>query len=256
MKKSFLFIFLVILIIGLNGCNNKVDPNMDNSQPTNSDNSIDNTDNPDSSEELEEFYYTGDILSVYFDEKYNDIDIVNKFLGTMIVNVRPKEYRNFDIPIISSKDEDYDLMFSLLHLNPEIIEEFAISVSSNPARAYTIAFLKVTSLYEESVINSLNQRIVDLYSQVEDYPDQIYLVENSILISIGEYIVLIICDNAEDVYYNFVQCMSTQNLNMLEVVPYMTEEERLEIENESLNEEIMNIESQIDDLYLEEIKSN
>ena len=115
---------------------------------------------------------------------------------------------------------------SLMHLKEEYFENYAISTSQSNTRAYTVALLKAEYGYEEQIINSIGERISDLYVSVKNYPDQLYLLENAIIEQVGDYLFVIICDNSDKVFEELKKVMINTDLTTLEVVPYMTDEER------------------------------
>ncbi len=191
----------------------------------------------------------GAFLSEYSDPKFDGLDI-SKFLGTAIVNVRPEEYRNNDIPVISMDSPNAEMVFSLLHLKPEYIANYAISASSSSTRAYTVAIMQSAPYCEEQIMASIQARVSDLYNQVGDYPDQVYLVKNAVVTQVGSFIVFIISDNAKDVLEELKSVMLNMDLNTISPVPYMTEDERIAIENEVLEIETSTIEEEINEVVI------
>lgn len=185
-------------------------------------------------------------------DNYKEVNApeVSKFLGTMIVNIRPEDYRISDIPIISTTDKDADMIFTLMHLNAGYLEEYAVSTSQSNTRAYSVAIVKAKKGYEEEVVVGLSTRIDDLRRGVKNYPDQLYLVDNVVMEQVGDYLVFIICDNADKVYDEFYKVMVSTDLNDLTVVSMMTEAERLEIENKYLEQEKQNINSEIGEVIV------
>lgn len=195
----------------------------------------------------EDLILRGEFLSEYSDINASDI---NKFLGTAIVNVRPEEYRKNDIPIISEDCPKADLMFALMNLKPEYLETYAFITSESDTRAYTVAIMKANVNCEEYLVNAVNMRIETLYNNVKDYPDQLYLLENCIISQIGDYLVFIVCDNANDVFSEIESVMSNTDLTTITPVPYMTDEERANIENKALEEEYNTLENSVEDVIV------
>ena len=194
----------------------------------------------------------GYILKGEYLDEYKNLEVSeeSKFFGTAIVNVRPKEYRDFDIPVISMESENANLVMTLMHLDSSWLEEYAISVSQSSTRAYTVAVLKAKQGMEGNVASAVTERLNDLNRGMKNYPDQMYFVENAVIEQIGNYLLVIVCDNADKVFNEFTEIMESTDLADLDVVPMLTEEERLEIENEALEVEIEKLESEIDDVII------
>lgn len=191
--------------------------------------------------------FKGDYLDEY---KNTEVEEVRKFFGTAIVNVRPKEYRKFDIPIISETDEGANLVSNLLHLELEWLEEYAMSVSQSNTRAYTVAIVKPKVEYIENVISAVSLRLNDLERTMVNYPDQMYLVENAIVEQVGDYLVILVCDNSDEVFKQIYNVMSSCDLGDLKEVSMMTEEERKSIEDKALNEEISKLSEDIEEVVV------
>lgn len=196
---------------------------------------------------MDERILRGNISEVFKESKGSD---VNKFLGTAILNVRPEEYRTSDIPIVSEKDKNADLVFTLLHLNPSYFEEYAISVSMNMTRVYTVLIVKINPGYEPYFLNSIRSRLDDLSSVAENYPDQEYILEHMVLETVGQYNILIICDNAEDVFKELYPVVMDWDLTNIKVVPWLTEEEREVLETDALQNELDEIEADLLDIIV------
>lgn len=231
-NKIFLFIFIIFsFLFLLIGCsNNSKDVDEKSSEP------------------VQEIEVQNDIvLKGTFLEDYKDIDAqdINKFLGTAIVNVRPEEYRKNDIPVISDKSPNADLVFTLMHLKPEMLETYAISTSASNSRAYCVAIIKPYVEYSEQVMVSISERIEDLLKNVKDYPDQLYVVENHKMQQVGDYIVLVICENSDKVFEELVKVMENTDLTTLNSVPMFTDDERDKFYQDALNKELEEIESEI-----------
>ena len=244
MKKIFVLGLAILMSFSLVACGDKEDvPTEDNTsveQPV-----------PEVTVE-DEIVLRGEFLPEYFELNTNDI---NKFLGTAIMNVRPEEYRINDIPVISSDSPNAGLIMSLMHLKEEYFENYAISTSQSNTRAYTVALLKAEYGYEEQIINSIGERISDLYVSVKNYPDQLYLLENAIIEQVGDYLFVIICDNSDKVFEELKKVMINTDLTTLEVVPYMTDEERAKIEEDAYNLENIEVEGEIDEVIVTPIEA-
>jgi len=197
------------------------------------------------------------VLRGEFLSEYTEIDApdINKFLGTAIVNVRPEEYRKNDIPIISENSPDANLYFTLMYLKPEYLDSYAFVTSESNTRAYTIAIMKAKPNCEEYLVNAINMRIADLYEDVKDYPDQLYLLENHIINQVGDYLVFVVCDNADDVFNTIANVMANTDLTTIEPVPYMTDEERSEIEKAVLTKELNSLEDSIGDVIVTPVEA-
>lgn len=239
MRKLLISILCGLLIFSCCACENK-----------NSNEKVENSEPPVKEVEVSEnvtLTLKGEILDEYKDIEGLDI---SKFLGTAIVKVRPEEYRNQDIPVITEDDTKADLVFTLMHLNPEYLEEYAISVSESNTRAYTVAIVKAKPNFEEELTVGYSQRLEDLSKSMKKYPDQMYLLEHIKLEQIGDYLVLIVCDNAEEVYNQIYNVMEKLDLDLIEPVPLMTDEEREQIEKEALNKELSAIDSEVEDIIV------
>lgn len=232
-NKIFLFIFIIFsFLFLLIGCSDRDDKDIKETP----------------SESVQEIEVQEDIiLKGAFLKDYKDIDAhdINKFLGTAIVNVRPEEYRENDIPIISEKSPNADLVFTLMHLKPEMLETYAISTSASNSRAYCVAIIKPHVEYSEQVMVSISERIEDLLKNVKDYPDQLYVVENHKMQQVGDYIVLVICENSDKVFDELVKVMENTDLTTLNSIPMFTDDERDKFYQEALNNKLEEIESEI-----------
>lgn len=250
MKKILLLILSIVFVFSLCACNSDTEdkpietPNED----------IENSEYVEV-EVSENIVLKGTFLSEYSDAKYEGLDI-GKFLGTAIVNVRPEEYRKNDIPIISGDSPNADLVLNSMFLKEEYLENFAISASLNSTRAYTVAIMEAAPYCEEYLVKGVEQRIRSLYEQVKDYPDQLYLVDNAVVTQMGNFLVLVICDNAQDVCKAIDEVMTNTDLTTLKSVPYMTEEERIAIENEALEKEISDLSTDIGEVIVTPIEGN
>lgn len=244
MKKIYLIGFVLMMLFSLCACGNN---DVVNEPPVSSevvetpeDNEVDLGD---------DIILKGAFLSEYSDPVFDGLDI-SKFLGTAIVKVRPEEYRKNDIPVISPDSPNADMVFSLLHLKPEYIANYAISASSSSTRAYTVAIMQSAPYCEEQIMASIEARVSDLYNQVADYPDQIHLVKNAVVTQVGSFIVFIISDNPKDVLAELQSVMLNMDLNTIQPVPYMTEAERIAIENEVFKAESSTIEETVSEVVV------
>lgn len=192
-----------------------------------------------------EYVLKGDYL-----EEYKDIRVTeeSKFLGTAIVKLRPEEYQYKDIPIISTEQENADLILTLMHLDSSYMDEFAISASDSYTRAYTFAIIKPKVGYEQTILVALDTRMTEMEERLKNYPDQLYIINNAVVQQVGDYIVFIACDNADDVYKELFNVMSETDLSVITPVPFMTEEERKELEDNYLKEQVEEIESNVTEI--------
>lgn len=238
MKRIVLIFLSVLVFFSLSACKHKEE----------SENSMGNE-----SEEIVEIetrdnrVLRGKIAEVFKESKGSD---VNKFLGTAILNVRPEEYRNNDIPIVDIEDKNGDLIFTLLHFNPDYFEEYAVSTSINMTRVYTVAILKIEPGYEEIFFNAIVTRLEELKKVGEKYPDQEYLLENMILETVGRYTILVICDNAEDVFRELYPVVMDWDITKIQSVPWLTDEEREVLETKALQEDLDEIEADLLDIIV------
>lgn len=242
-KRNICLVFLVclfIFILFMSSCTKK-------------DNIIDNIDiNNNENLEIQDMIdFKGEYLEVYKNKKVPE---VRKFLGTAIVNVRPEEYRDFDIPIISEEDIDARLILNLVHLESYWLEDYAISASQSNTRAYTVYIVKPKEEYVEQVVSAVEYRLSDLNRTLINYPDQLYLVDNAVIEQVGDYLVVVICDNEKEVFNEIYKVMDTVDLNKLTTVALMTEEERVNIENKALQEEIDALYATIDEVVITPIE--
>ena len=234
MKKIVLYIVcLVCIVCCLSACSKKEEV----VQPT-------ITDSEDVATVLE---FKGEYLKEY---KNMEVPEVRKFLGTAVVNVRPKEYRKFDLPVISNTDTDFKLALNLMHLEEEWLDDYVISVAKGNTRAYTVAFLKPKSAFVEQVVTSVEYRLDDLNRTLTNYPDQMYLLNNAEIHQVGDFLVIVICDNADEVYKEFYEIMETVDLSNLNEVPMMTEKERKKIEDEALKKDIEKLYEEIEEVVV------
>lgn len=252
MKKILLLLILsIVLVFSLCACNSDTEEEKLIETPN------EEVENPEyvEIEVSENIVLKGTFLLEYSDVKYEGLDI-GKFLGTAIVNVRPEEYRKNDIPIISGDSPNADLVLNSMFLKEEYLENFAISASLNSTRAYTVAIMEAAPYCEEYLVKGVEQRIRSLYEQVKDYPDQLYLVDNAVVTQMGNFLVLVICDNAQDVCKAIDEVMTNTDLTTLKSVPYMTEEERIAIENEALEKEISGLSTDIGEVIVTPVEEN
>ena len=226
MKKIVLSLLSFSLILSLCACQTVDDKSKEPEKPTETEIEI-----PYSEDKV---IIKGDFLDEYSDPMYDGLDI-NKFLGTAIMNVRPEEMRVSNIPIISKNSPRAEVVFNLVHLSPEDLENYAIAASEDVTRAYTVAIVKAKPFCEEKIMSGLQLRIDEVYKQVQDYPDQIYISENMQTAQVGDFLVVVICDNADKVIKEFIKVLENTDLTTINSIPFYTEEERIEIENEILN---------------------
>lgn len=241
MKKNILFLSLVLLVC-CSSCKKEIEVS-----PSPMPSEVVETNEP-------EYVLKGDFLDIYRDMRVSE---ESKFLGTAIVMLRPEEYQYDDIPIIDKEQENSDLIFTLLHLDSDYLDEFALSASDSYTRAYTFAIIKPNIGYEENILLALEQRMSDLEEKLKNYPDQLYIINNAVITQVGDYIVFIACDNAEDVFKELYKVMEETDLSIIKPIPLMTDEERKEIENKYLQEQIIEIESQVKEIdFIENIDEN
>lgn len=202
-----------------------------------------------------EYNFKGEYLKEYADEKFSSLEI-NKFIGTAIVKIRPEEHQIADIPIISKDSPNAEQVFTLLHLDPDYLLNYAISASANSTRAYTFAVMQSAPYCEEYIINSVEARLADLYQQVKDYPDQLYLVDNAIITQLGDFVVFIVCDNADRVYQELAKVFDSMDLNTIESVPYMTDAEREVLENAAFKEDTSDLFSDVGEVEVTPVDEN
>lgn len=199
----------------------------------------------------EDLTLKGNFLSVYDDIEGHEIE---KFLATAIVNVRPEEYRNNDFPIITEDDKNADLIFTLMGFRPEDTMEFAISTTNSNSRAYCVAIVEPKEMLFENVYMGIANRITDIQRSVADYPDQVAVANDYVFEQMSQYLILVICENADAVYEQLVKVMASADLSDLESVPGFTDEERESYYQEALEEEITQIESEVGEVTVTPIE--
>ena len=195
----------------------------------------------------------GKILDTYKDIEGFELE---KFLATAVVNVRPKEYRKNDIPVITKDMQNSNIMLNLMHIDDTIVEKFVISGSQNNTRAYTVAICKAHPGMEQQLVNSYNQRIVDLKRINKEYPDQMYLIENYEMHQVGEFLVLVICDNSDKVFSELKKVMDNYDLTTLTEVPMLTDLERENIENDALEKVLEEMDKEIKEVVITPVEEN
>ena len=77
-----------------------------------------------------------------------------------------------------------------------------------------------------------------------------YLLNNAEIHQVGDFLVVVICDNADEVYKEFYEIMETVDLSNLNEVPMMTEKERKKIEDESLKKDIEALYEEIEEVVV------
>lgn len=246
MKRFLILCISLLFVFSLCACGQKepvevVDTPVGNEEP--------------STEPSSEYSFKGEFLKEYSDEKFNNLEI-NKFIGTAIVKIRPEEYQISDIPVISKDSPNAEQVFNLLHLDPDCLVNYAISASSNATRAYTFAVMQAAPYSEEMIVNSIENRMADLYQQVKDYPDQLYLLENSIVTQLGDFVVFIVCDNAEMVYQELAKVFDSMDLDSIQSVPYMTDEERKVLEDAAFSNDTSDLFTDVGEVEVTRVDEN
>ena len=109
---------------------------------------------------------------------------------------------------------------------------------------------------EEMIVNSIENRMADLYQQVKDYPDQLYLLENSIVTQLGDFVVFIVCDNAEMVYQELAKVFDSMDLDSIQSVPYMTDEERKVLEDAAFSNDTSDLFTDVGEVEVTRVDEN
>lgn len=238
MKKFLLFFIVLVLVFSMCSCKNKEEV----VESPSDEKTISST-----------ITLKGSILDEYKAVEGKELE---KFLATAIVNVRPKEYRKNDIPVFSNSMQNATVMLNLMHLDEIIVDSYIISASQNNTRAYTVAICKAKAGYEPQLVNAYNMRIEDLKRINKEYPDQMYLINNYEMHQVGEYLVLVICDNSDKVFAEIKKVMTNYDLTTLIEVPMLTDLERENIENDALEEVLEEMEKDIREVVITPVEED
>jgi predicted small lipoprotein YifL len=115
----------------------------------------------------------------------------------VIGDIMDKVTKEVELPgmINLSKEEMKDFYY----INTDYVEDFIIKVPMINVKATEIAIIKVKDVKNvENVKESINKRVKDLERTWGQYlPDQYELVKNHILKSNGQYVILIISEDAK-----------------------------------------------------------
>lgn len=195
----------------------------------------------------------GNVLDVYKDIEGYELE---KFLATAVVNVRPKEFRKNDIPIITKNMPNSNIMLNLMHIDESVVEKFVISASQNNTRAYTVAICKANPGMEQQLVTAYNKRVEDLRRINKEYPDQMYLIDNYEMHQVGEFLVLVVCDNSDKVFEELKKVMTNYDLTTLVEVPMLTELERENIENDALEKVLEDMDKEIKEVVITPVEEN
>lgn len=222
MKKFFSLFIAFILICSLTACGENEESLLIEDNETNTEEEI---------VEENTFEYIGEFLKEYENIEASD---TSKFLGTVIVKVRPEEFQRTDIPIISKDSENAQTILSLAHLKEEWLDDYAISISLSNVRSYTVIIAKAKPLCEENMINAISQRAGDIAKIGTVYPDQGMVpdkyCDGPLDGDFFNYYAFIVCDNADEVYDEINRVLNNRDLTDIRIIPTLTESEREAIE--------------------------
>lgn len=238
MKKFLLFFIVLSLVFSLCSCKNKEEVTEIQSEEKTISSTI---------------TLKGSILDEYKGIEGKELE---KFLATAVVNVRPKEYRKNDIPVFSKDMQNSTIMLNLMHLDESIVDSFVISASQNNTRAYTVAICKAKVGFEPQLVNAYNMRVEDLKRINKEFPDQMYLIDNYEMHQVGEYLVLVICDNGDKVFEEIKKIMTNYDLTTLQEIPMLTDLERENIENDALEKVLEEMDKEIREVVITPVEES
>ncbi|QSX05806.1 DUF4358 domain-containing protein [Sedimentibacter sp. zth1] len=176
MKKLLTTILLIIIIISLTSCTQgKNENNHDNSQ-LNPDNDIE---------------YKNDLDN----DKQDNIKYENRLAEIIAKNRLPEENEVLDI--VTKKDDHMaEIIFEVLAIDEEDLEEYAISLSSMNIKAYCVGIIKPTNEKKVEVKKSLQLYKENQMKNFEKYLTVQYnIAKNAIITEIGDYVVIVMSED-------------------------------------------------------------
>lgn len=208
MKIFSLFLVFLVLIL-LCGCSLKnsdtilKDPNLQ----------LPNIEELERPNKVEDVFKDIEFNGVFLNE-YADVDSfdVNKFLGSAIYYLSCGKDIAYPIPIIPGYDNYEDIILKLMHLRKEYLQYYAISVSMEQDNIYTFAIVRANSDYIDNVYYAFNQRLFDMETVANYYPEYKDMFENYVYEQLGSFIVLIICEDSESVLEDLYNVMKSGDL--------------------------------------------
>lgn len=138
--------------------------------------------------------------------EYNPLDGVevteaNAKLSSIINDARSTEDNEAFVPVVSDKQDLADLIFEIVGVKSEDMQEYAISVSPMNIKAYGVAIIKPLENHEYAVKDGLTKFVETQKSSFDQYlPDQYDIADKAKVEKIGDYYVLVMCEDSENVY--------------------------------------------------------
>ena len=83
-----------------------------------------------------------------------------------------------------------------------------------------------------------------------------YLIENYEMHQVGEFLVLVICDNSDKVFSELKKVMDNYDLTTLTEVPMLTDLERENIENDALEKVLEEMDKGIKEVVITPVEEN
>lgn len=115
-----------------------------------------------------------------------------------IVNARSDEENEYNEVIADPEDE---MVYGVLGLDRENVKNFAASVSMMNVRAYAVAIVEAIEDKVDDVVTVLENYKTTQIESYENYlPDQLEIAKNTIVEKIGNYAVIVMCDQADTVF--------------------------------------------------------
>ena len=207
-KNKIIIALLLVICLLFAGCSSGSNTSTDLEESTSKTDTSSQVSNDELNSE-DGFIYQGQIAEVY---KNSDANIRNKFLGSMLLYMRPEADRKTNLPVISVADEDADIVLRQLHLKEDWLEYFVLYTSKTSDNADTIVVIKPTENDDEYVMNALTERLTDMAYVGIAYEDQFEKVNGAFLQDVGGYLMLLICDNVDDTFNVMMTTMQSCNL--------------------------------------------
>lgn len=115
-----------------------------------------------------------------------------------IVNARSEEENEY-MEVVA--DPAFDVYLAMQNLNVEDVQNFAVSLSMMNVKAYTISIVLPAEGKEDVVKTGMQDYVDSVVQSYQNYlPDQLAVAESAILENVGDYVVLVMCENATDVF--------------------------------------------------------
>ena len=165
--------------------------------------------------ESEEDVYAKTELKGTYLSAYDDVDCydTNKFIASAIYYVTKDQ--NDVIPVIPGYTENEEVMLRLMGVTKDMLSYYAISVSLDPNSLFTFALLRPKDGYADEMVEAMSHRLIDLQVLALKDEKAKALLDTYVFEPIGDFVMMLICENVEEVYPTFHKAMEDADLSSL-----------------------------------------